>query len=439
MASVTYQKQVPVRHDVDLFVAGGGPAGIAAALAAVREGRSVFLAEGQSCLGGMGTAGMIPAFMTFGDGVNFLADGIGREILDNLTAEKGPQHPTHATAIPAEMLKRVYDRMLVQAGVQFSFHVQVVDVLCNQGHVEMAICNGKSGFFAVKAKIFVDATGDGDLSVWAGAPFEKGDQDGNMMPGTLCSLWSGVDFEQYTASGVSPRSKLEEAFDKGVFTVHDPHHPGMWRVGRQVAGGNIGHAFGVDATDERSLTKYLIEGRERLPEFERFYREYIPGFQDIELVGSGSLLGIRESRRILGDYVLNVEDFRKRAVFDDEIGRYCYPVDIHPYRPSAETYAAFEKEFKENLRYKQGESYGIPYRCLTPLKTDNLLVAGRCISTDQKIQGSVRVMPGCYITGQAVGIAAALCCENRCDTRSISISELHQRLKKIGAFLPNAE
>ncbi|MDD3954292.1 MAG: FAD-dependent oxidoreductase [Lentisphaeria bacterium] len=439
MNSITYQKQVPVRLQVDIFIAGGGPAGIAAALAAVREGRSVFLAEGQACLGGMGTAGLVPAFMTFGDGVNFLADGIGREVLDQLTREKGTQHPTHVNSIPAELLKRVYDRMLVQSGVQFSFHTQVVDILCNGSHLETAVCNGKSGFFAVKAKQFIDATGDGDLSVWAGAPFEKGDKDGNMMPGTLCSLWAGVDFDHYAASGISPRSKLQEAFDKGVFSVHDRHHPGMWRVGKQVTGGNIGHAFGVDATDERSLTKFLLEGRERLTEFERFYREYIPGFQNLELVGSGALMGIRESRRILGDYVLNVEDFRKRAVFADEIGRYCYPVDIHPYRPSTETYAAFEKEYHETLRYQQGESYGIPYRCLTPQKTDNLLVSGRCISTDQKIQGSVRVMPGCYITGQAAGMAAVLCCEQNCDTRSIAIPALHRRLKKIGAFLPNAE
>ncbi len=439
MKSVTYQKQVPVRHQVDLFIAGGGPAGIAAALAAAREGLSVFLAEGQACLGGMGTAGMVPAFMTFGDGVNFLADGIGREILDNLSSEKGPEHPTSSHAIPAEMLKRVYDRMLLKAGVKFSFHTQVVDIVANDGHIEMAICNAKSGFFAVQAKQFIDATGDGDLSVWAGAPFEKGDEEGNMMPGTLCSLWASVNWQQYVDSEIVPRSKVEQAFKDGVFTVLDPHHPGMWRVGREVTGGNISHAFGVDSTDERSLTEHLLEGRKQLTEFERFYREYIPGFQNLELVGSGSLLGIRESRRIIGDYVLNVEDFRQRAVFADEIGRYCYPVDIHPYRPSAETYAAFEKEYKVSLRYQPGESYGIPYRCLTPQKTDNLLVAGRCISTDQKIQGSVRVMPGCYITGQAVGMAAVLCCEKKCDTRSISTSELQQRLKKIGAFLPNAE
>lgn len=438
MDSITYQKSVPVRMDVDIFVAGGGPAGVAAAYAAARQGRRVFLAEGQSCLGGMGTAGMVPAFMTFSDGVNFLADGVGREVLDRLTAEKGVGYAGSSYAIPAECLKRVYDRMLQEAGVDFTLQTTVADLVARDGHVEMAVCHAKSGFFAVRARQFIDATGDGDLAVWAGAPYEKGNAEGEMMPGTLCSLWSGVDWDQYVASGISPRSRLAEAFRDKVFTVEDPHHPGMWRVGRQVTGGNIGHAFGVDATDERSLTAFLVEGRARLPEFERFYRDYVPGFAQLELVGSGSLLGIRESRRILGDYLLQLDDFVARAVFADEIGRYCYPVDIHPYRPSPATYAAFEKEFRQTLRYNPGESYGIPYRCLTPRGLDNLLVAGRCISTDQKIQGSVRVMPGCYITGQAAGMAAAICCEEGVDTRGVSVPALQQRLKQIGAYLPNA-
>ncbi|NMA19343.1 MAG: FAD-dependent oxidoreductase [Lentisphaerae bacterium] len=194
----------------------------------------------------------------------------------------------------------------------------------------------------------------------------------------------------------------------------------------------------MDGTDERSITKFLIEGRARMPEFERFYREYVPGYENLELVGTGSLMGIRESRRIQGDYVLNVEDFKRRAVFPDEIGRYCYPVDIHPAKPTADAYAAFEEEFRRNLRYQKGESYGIPYRCLIPRNVSNLLVAGRCISCDQKMQASIRVMPGCCITGQAAGMAAALCCEGKVNPRELKVGDLQQRLKKIGAWLPNA-
>ncbi len=436
-ASITYSRSIPVRHEVDVFVAGGGPGGIAAALVAARQGKKVFLAEGHSCFGGMGTAGMIPVFMTFGDGVNFLAEGIGREVLDALSAEKGPDTPLSTNAIPAELMKRVYDRLLVEAGIELSLMTQVVDVVAKDGHLEQAICHGKSGFFAVSAKMFVDGTGDGDLAAWAGAPFEMGDAEGNMMPGTLCSLWADVDFERFRASGVSVQDTLFKSFEDGHFTVKDPHHPGMWRVGNHLTGGNIGHAFGINATDERSLTEHFLIARQRMPEFESFYRKYIPGYENLELVATGSLFGIRETRRITGDYVLNVEDFKARAVFADEIGRYCYPVDIHPSKPDAKSYAKFEEEFRKSLRYNRGESYGIPYRILTPQGLTNLLVTGRCVSADRPIQGSIRVMPGCYITGQAAGMAAAIAIDKGTDTRGFAVSELQTRLQGMGAYLPN--
>jgi ribulose 1,5-bisphosphate synthetase/thiazole synthase len=435
--AITYERSIPVRHEVDVFVGGGGPAGVAAAITAARQGHSVFLAEGHSCFGGMGTAGMVPVFMTFTDGVNNLTAGIGTEIRDALIAEKGPDHSTTDNAIPAELLKRVYDRLVSDAGVTFTFHTDIIDVVAGDGRVDAIICHGKSGTFAVKARMVIDATGDGDIAAWAGAPFEKGDDDGSMMPGTLCSLWADVDWDAYRESGARVHDLLKQAFEDGHFTVPDPHHPGMWRVGRHVTGGNIGHAFGVDSTDERSLTDFLVEGRLRMSEFASFYRKYVPGYENLDLVGTGSLLGIRESRRILGDYILNVEDFKQRAVFEDEIGRYCYPVDIHPSKPDPKNYAAFEEEFRKTLRYGKGESYGIPYRILTPRGFHNRLVTGRCVSTDRKVQGSIRVMPGCYITGQAAGMAASIACEKKTDTRGFQVAELQQRLVGFGAYLPN--
>jgi len=434
---VTFTRRVPVRHEVDVFVAGGGPAGIAASVAAARQGRKVFLAERHTCLGGMGTAGMVPVFMQFTDGVNFLAGGIGREVAERLATASG--FPLRdGLPIKAEVLKRLYDQLLAEAGVDFTFETMLVgvekDAADRVGHAVLA---AKSGLFAVRAKILVDATGDGDLAAWAGAPFEKGDADGGLMPGTLCSLWANVDWEAVRKGGLGAgESRLEAAFKDKVFTIEDRHLPGMWQVGDNIGGGNIGHTFGVDSTDERSVTKALIWGRKVLLEYERYYKQYLKGFERMTLVATGSLLGIRESRRIMGDYVLCLEDFKKRAVFPDEIGRYCYPVDIHASRPDRANYDRFAEEFK-TLRYARGESYGIPYRILTPRGLANVLVAGRCVSSDRYIQGSIRVMPGCFITGQAAGVAAAIAIEKGADTRGVAVRELQARLKKLGAFLPN--
>ncbi|MDP6113010.1 MAG: FAD-dependent oxidoreductase [Planctomycetota bacterium] len=435
--SISYQRSVTVRDEVDVFVAGGGPAGVAAALAAAGQGKSVYLAEAHTCLGGMGTAGMVPVFMQFTDGENFLADGIGRRILDSLRSQAGT-FPADGVGIRAEVLKRTYDGLLQEAGVKFTFHTNVIDVTVDSGWVSEVICAGKSGLFAIRAKAFVDGTGDGDLSVLAGATSEKGDEAGHMMPGTLCSLWAGINWQRVRGSGLSTgNSRIEEAFKDGVFTLEDRHLPGMWRVGETVGGGNIGHTFELDGTDERSLTEAYLWGRKSLLEYEKYYKEYLKGFEEMELVATGSLMGVRETRRIMGDYVLNIEDFKTKAVFEDEIGRYSYPVDIHIARPDKESYEEFHKEFT-SLRLGTGESYGIPYRILTPAGLSNVLVAGRCVSSDRSLQASIRVMPGCYITGQAAGMATAMMVEGDVDSRGVDVQELQQRLKGIGAFLPNA-
>ena len=155
-------------------------------------------------------------------------------------------------------------------------------------------------------------------------------------------------------------------------------------------------------------------------------------FEAIDKVLSGN----SESRRIVCDYMLNVNDFISRAVFEDEIGRYCYPVDIHVMNTDKEEYERFREEYQQKLRYKRGESYGIPYRSLIPVSFRNVLVAGRCIGTDRQMQASVRVMPGCFITGQAAGAAASLACETE-DVRKISVKKLQEKLLKLGAYIPH--
>ncbi|MHC4718129.1 MAG: FAD-dependent oxidoreductase, partial [Planctomycetota bacterium] len=302
--TVSFARRIPVRHDVDVFVAGGGPAGVATAVSAARQGRSVFLAEGHSCFGGMGTAGLVPAFMTFGDGEHFLAAGIGEEILDRLHEAGGTGHtydPARkrrgAVDIRAEVLKRVCDDLVAEAGVGFAFHTALVAVAAGDGHLAAAICAAKSGLFAVTAKVYVDGTGDGDLCAWAGAPFEKGDSEGTMMPGTLCSLWADVDWETVDEGGLGAGNRrIEKAFADGVFTHEDRHLPGMWKVHTTVGGGNIGHTYGVDGTDERSVTEALVWGRRSMLEYERYYKQYLEGFEQMKLVATASLLGLRETR-----------------------------------------------------------------------------------------------------------------------------------------------
>ena len=437
--TITMQRTLPVRHDVDVFIAGGGPAGIAATLAARRQGARVYLAEGHSCFGGMGTAGRVPVFMTFGDGVNFLADGVGRTVRERLKHECPA---LRGNAIHAESLKRVYDDLMVESAAAFTFHTHLIGVETDGRRVTHALCTAPAGLFAVKAKVFVDATGNGDLAAWAGAPFEQGDENGQLMPATLCSQWVGIDWKTWLANrppGPQPEGRmLEQAIADGVLSVPDYHLTGMSRQGEHLAGGNIGHIFGVDATDEESLTRALLQGRKGLTEYERYYKQYLKGFENMSLVATGSLLGVRETRRILGDYVLCVDDFKRRAVFRDEIGRYCFPVDLHPTVPGKQAYEQHRKQFDSELCYKKGESYGIPYRVLTPGGLDNVLTAGRCVSTDRYVHGSLRVMPGCFITGQAAGTAAAIAAAQDISTHKVDVPDLQQRLKDLGAYLPNA-
>jgi hypothetical protein len=437
--SVEFRRILPVKHDVDVFVAGGGPAGVAAALAARDQGARVYLAEAHTCFGGMGTAGRVPVFMQMGDGVNDLAAGIGRRIVDRLKRESRLKGATDI-----EALKRVYDAEMTEADAAFSFYTALSDAVAEGGHVQYAVCSAPGGMFAVKASVYVDATGDGDLAAWAGAAFEKGDEKGEMMPGSLCSLWSGIDWqawrEQRPPRPHQPQGyMLEKAFEDGVFSVPDRHMTGIHSLSDGMGGGNIGHVFGVDGTDEDSLTKALVTGRKSMAEFERYYRDYLKrGFEQARMVATGERLGIRETRRITGDYVMTLEDYMNRAVFADEIGRYAYPIDIHPSKTDKASYEQHRQEFDRLFKYAKGESYGIPYRILTPRGFDNLLVAGRCVSVDQKVHASLRVMPGCFITGQAAGIAAAMAADTGCSVHDIPIKELQKKLKAFGAYLPNA-
>ena len=429
-----YQRELPVKYTADVCVIGGGPTGVAAAIAAARQGASVFLVESQGCFGGAGTSGLVTAFTAFTDGVNFMCGGIGREVYDRTLSASPRGLNGRALPYQPETLKKIYDDMIAEAGVKFLFFANMVDVICEDGKVSSVIIASKSGLYAISAKAFVDCSGDGDLCAMAGAPFAQGDEQGNVMGATLCSMWMNVDWTVPTQAQNAP---LEQAFADKLFTHEDRHLPGIFPTGEQSGMGNLGHVFGVDSTQESELTRAMIEGRKLLPEFVEYYNHYVGGaFAKAYPVTTAATLGVRESRRILGDYVLNVQDYNARAVFDDEIGRFSYPIDMHVSAATMEAYKHYYDLFTVSP-YADGETYGIPYRCLVPQKLHNVFVGGRCISTDKQMQASIRVMPCCFITGQAAGVAAALCVEKGQTNREISDHELQGRLVNMGAFLPN--
>ncbi len=440
MSNIEYNRSIPVRYEVDVLVSGGGPAGFCAAVAASRQGAKVLLIESGICLGGMGTAAGVPMLCSMTDGINLVADGIGREIYERLEQNGGLSpinDPNDNTVYFAtEPLKLTYDQLIQESAVEVLFATSLVDVKTKNGYVIHAICNAKSGMFAVKAKAFVDGTGDGDLCYMAGAEYKKGDENGDMQPGSLVSFWTNIDWDRaYAANnGIWKQDgRLQEAINDGVFTIKDGGMPGIIPTTKISGNGNIGHLFGIDATDEKTVTKALFWGREMVYEYQEYFQKYLTGYENMELVTTAAAVGIRETRRITGDYELNRNDYWDRAVFADEIGRFCYGIDLHGISPD-------DKHTSEdfmNSWLKKGESYGIPYRILTPKGLNNVLVAGRCVSCDREIQGSIRVMPGCYITGQAAGIAAAMVAEENSTIREIDVKQLQYKLKELGAFLPN--
>ncbi len=449
--TLNYTATIPVRHEVDLCVLGGGPAGVTAAVAAARNGLEVMLVEQTGALGGLGTSGLVPGFCPLTDGENVLVQGLGGEIVLRLKAEGGlgptvalvEDDPSTWRWLPfrAETLKRVYDDMVREADVALRFATTMTDVVAEDGTVTHAVLAGKQGSYAVAAKLFVDATGDGQAAWLAGAATDLGGENGETQGMTLCNVFANINWDRLDAEwgekkGHKIREALFQAFEDGHFRVKDLHHPGIWRTGEAIGGTNLGHIYGKCAVNDDDLTEAYLEGRRLSAEFLSFYRKYIPGYENAELATSASLMGVRETRRVVGDYVLSVPDFEARATFEDEIGRYNYPIDIHRSSADAGDYEEFEEEFRRRWRMGPGESYGIPYRCLLPRDLKNVLVAGRCVSADRGIQGSLRVMPGCYLTGHAAGVAASLATDAGSTLRDVSPAKLRGKLREEGAYLP---
>ena len=417
-----------MKHSIapcDILVAGGGPGGLAAAVSAARNGADTLLIERYGFLGGMATAGLVNPFMTYWAGEEQIIGGILQEVIDRLTA-LGAYGKGSRTAFDPEAFKFVADQMCADAGVKVLLHSFLSDAAVSDSKIESIEIAGKSGKETLSAKVFIDGTGDADLAFLAGARCEKGrDEDGLMQPMTLNFRVCKVDMGRMPARGEEFNKLFDKAKAEGrldcprenvllFFTTREGEvHFNQTRINR------------ADGTSTEDLTRAEIEGRRQAWQFLEFLRRDVPGFEQAEILVSGSQVGVRETRRVMGEYVLTGDDVLSARKFDDCIARGSYSIDIH-----SPTGAGTVIQ-----RLKPGESYDIPYRCLVPLGIDNLLIAGRPISSTHEAHSSLRIMPICMAIGQAAGTAAALSLREGVTTRAVNTGLLQSTLRSQGANL----
>lgn len=451
-------RQATLAAETDVLVVGGGPAGIGAAIGAARAGADVILVERYGFLGGNATAALVMPLMSFhtqrpsfekagvtnllpndhGPGHPVIA-GVVQELLERLVKAGGAVPPSLETGFVVpfdpEIFKGVALDMLDAAGVKFLMHSFASEVL-GGNELEGVVFETKSGPVAIKARCVVDCTGDGDIAARAGAPFELGrEEDGLVQPMTL--MFRLVDFER-------------SAFDHYI-----KQHPEQWRGvhglwdlvkqaneagdleltredilffatphGREVSV-NSTRVTRVLGTDVWDMSYAEWESRRQMRQLVEFMRKYVPGFEHSYAAQSGTNVGVRESRRILGEYHISAEDLLSARKFPDAIARGSYPVDIH--NPNGKGTVL--------KRLPPDEAYDIPLRALLPQRVDNLLVAGRAISGSHEAHSSYRVMPICMATGQAAGACAAIAAKRGIVPRDVEPILVQQELVAQGANL----
>lgn len=442
----------------DILVCGGGLAGVASAIASARLGAKTLLIERYGFLGGMATAGLVNPFMTHkaSDGTPLIA-GLFDELCARLDGEGGLKGNT----FDSEAMKLVLQEMVVQSGAEMRLHSSITGALMNESSIRGVSTVGKSGMEEIGASRVIDATGDGDVAASAGAAFQKGDAaEGAPQAMTLMLDVGGVDLRrvlQYVRDHPDqmrfPKLTADsdvEAMAEGVVSVAgyydlvekakakgDFRLPGdlVFYISRPRRGEvvvNTTHVGNVDGTSTLELTCAEIEARRQAAALAEFLRDYIPGFENSYPARTATQIGVRETRRITGDYVFSEEDVVSAAKFPDAIARLAYPVDVHS--PKGLGYTREEEESKPAAP-PPGDWYEIPYRCLLPLGLDNLLVAGRCVSSTHEGQGAIRIMPCCIAMGQAAGTAAALSVKCGVSPRNLEFSNLRDTLIKQGALL----
>lgn len=436
----------------DVVVCGGGPAGIAAAISSAREGAKTLLVEQAGYLGGAGTQSLVGVWLgSFTrDHKHKVVAGIFQEIVDLLVAEGAATRAEddrpnrsrhvgygaiHGATIPFEFepYKRILEQLAIREGVKLLYFTSFLQTDIADGHIKGVFLHGKSGFSYVAARSVVDATGDADVARSCGCPIVIGrEEDGMMTPGTLIFRIEDVDslaWEDYcnqtgdvrlTTIISSLKTKGKWTFPFDTVVLCEMPHRGSFFV-------NALCQCGVDGTDDVSLTEASIQQRSEAAILMDFLKTHVPGFANARMVATASRIGIRETRRIIGEYTLAVSDMIQGTLFQDTIALTGFGWDLSdPKKPS------HQPMFGKNLGHSFSE---IPYRCLVPKGIDNLIVAGRCISVERDALGPVRIQPACFAMGQAAGIAAAWNAGSGVHLNEINTDALRNRLLELDAIV----
>lgn len=450
-------------RSADVVIVGGGTAGIAAAIAAARNGAKTLIVDKNGFLGGTATAGNV--FHGFFDcRGRQVVKGIAHEVIQRMVDEGGslghlcggkwgPDTPPDfvycQTPYDLEAFKYVALKLVEEAGVEMLLHTFFAGAAVENGRLRRIRIVNKSGLSEIEAGVLVDCSGDADVAAAAGVPFEFGRGDGLAQNVTLLFTVAGVDFDrvvEYSKQNVRIRTwgewhsrgmrgrKLGEEQESwvslsGKINVEpDPSDGKFLSCGfRSLRPGelrlNVTRTVGIDATRAEDLTRAEVEERKNVFEIVKKLQRFVPGFEKAYLHSTAVEVGIRESRRILGEYQLTAEDVLEGRSFEDGIAKGAYTMDIHDPKGGHVVHTFI----------KDGGSYDIPYRCLTPLRVDGLLVAGRCISATHDALGSTRQMPTCMALGEAAGTAAALSAGGGVDPRRVDTRLLRETLLRQGA------
>jgi hypothetical protein len=449
-------REIPVLADVDVLVVGGGPAGVGAAIGAARTGASTFLVEETGAFGGMWTQGLVITLAGFNSWLQphrvRVVDGVGGEWLRRTTAIGGAvDHDGWVLSTDPEKMKLVADQLLEEAGVDFLLHVLATYPIVDGETVRGCIVETREGRQAIRAKVTVDATGNGDIIARSGPDWRKGE---TLQPMTLPMYLSnvrtapGVDAGEPARIRIGPepgalddygmddsnaarqdividRQAMRDASARGELPIFG----GPWFGGleKDVVWVNSVRIVG-DATNNRDVTRAEVQGRREAATLFAYLRDHVAGFEEARLQLTAPTIGIRETRRLQGVATLAGDDIRAAAHPGDSIALGTWPIDVHPIDGFAGSHVMYVPE-----------PYGIPYRALVPATTDGLLAAGRCISVDRDALGSVRVGATCTATGHAAGVAAALSALGGRRPRDLDVVELQSRLHEQSALLSPAD